>query len=164
LKGHCHEPRTTPRKRIQNSAAPYQPDYSAQFRVLQMCRPYDPEDVQSEIVETRTAYERLRTGHGTERDFDLVSMMLNAILIRAEQIDPLLVETVSRGQMAMVRMQDRYKRGLALGVDGQGVSEIPDALDVYEAVTLASSPAQMVFAIKEAYRRVSNGDVLGVMQ
>jgi hypothetical protein len=62
----------------------------------------------------------------------------------------------------MVRMQDRYKRGLALGVDGAGVTEIPDALEVYEAVTLVSSPAQMVIAIKEAYRRVSNGDVLRI--
>jgi hypothetical protein len=82
--------------------------------------------------------------------------------MRAEDIDPLLVETMARGQMAFVRMKDRYLRGLPFGFDAQGLQDVPDALDAYQAMVDASSPLQMRLATNEAYRRIMGGDLLEV--
>ncbi len=139
-------------------------NYQAGIRVLDHCRPYEPDEMISEHVLTRAAFERLRSGCGNEDDFDRVSMILNIGLLRAEAIDQLVVETVARGQAAFVRMKDRYLRGLALGFDAQGLQDVPDALDACEAITDASSPKQMTLAIKEAYARIMNGDLLEAAQ
>ena len=140
----------------------YHIDPVAGLRLLDHSRPYEPGEMVSEHVLTRAAFERLRTGCGDEADFDRVSMMLNIGLVRAEAIDALLVETITRGQMAFVRCKDRYLRGLAFGFDAQGLQDVPDALDAYEAIVDASSPQQLKLAIREAYRRIMGGELLEV--
>lgn len=139
-----------------------EPDKLAPLRLLDIARPYEPGEMVEEHVATKAAYIRLRDGDGTEDDFDRVSMILNVGLLRSEQIDPLLVETMQRGQMAMVRMKDRYLRGLRFGCDAQGLQDIPEAIDAYETVMDASSPLQMKLAIQGAYARISGGQLLEI--
>ena len=139
---------------------PHNPD--APMNLLMRARPYEDGEMLGEHVITRTALERLRTGQGTEQDFDRVSMILNVGLIRAEAIDPELVATITAGQMALVRMKDRYLRGLGFGFDAAGLRETPTALDAYEAIMDASSPLQMIHAMRAAYARISNGDLLEI--
>jgi hypothetical protein len=134
------------------------------LRLLDHSRPYETDEMLPEHVLTRAAFERLRTGCGDEADFDRVSMMLNIGLVRAEDIDALLVETIVRGQMAFVRCKDRFLRGMSFGFDAQGLQDVPDALDVYEAIVDASSPQQLKLAIREAYRRITHGELLEVVQ
>lgn len=150
-------PRTRPSIRTT-----YRIDPVAGLRLLDHARPYEPDEMLAEHNLTRVSFERLRTGGGDEGDFDRVSMMLNIGLIRAEDIDPLLVETMQRAQMAFVRMKDRYLRGLAFGFDADGLAHVPDALDAYQLIVDASSPLQMKLAIKEAYRRMTHGQLLEV--
>jgi hypothetical protein len=142
----------------------YHIDPVAGLRLLDHARPYEPGEMVPEHVLTQAAYERLRTGHGNEHDFDRVSMMLNIALVRAEEIDDMLVETVQRGQQAFVRCKDRYLRGLAMGFDAQGLQDVPNALEAYIAIVDASSPMQLKLAIKEAYRRIMGGELLEVAQ
>lgn len=130
------------------------------MRLLRMARPYQADEMLHEHVITKAAYIRLRDGGGTEEDFDRVSMILNTGLLRAEQIDQLLVLTIIKGQQALLRMKDRYLRGLAFGCDAQGLQDIPEALDAYEAMMDASSPLQMKLAIQGAYKRITDGDHL----
>ena len=137
-------------------------DPLAPLRLLNTARPYEPGEMIEEHVATKAAYIRLRDGDGTEDDFDRVSMILNVGLLRSEQIDPLLVETMQRAQWAMARMKDRYLRGLRFGCDAQGLQDIPQALDAYETVMDASSPLQMKLAIQGAYARIANGDLLEI--
>ena len=137
-------------------------DPIAGMRLLHNARPYESGEMVEEHVLTRAAFERLRTGAGTLDDFDRVSMMFNIGLIRAESIDPLLVQTMIRGQMAFVRMKDRYLRGLALGFDAEGLVDVPEAIDVYEVMVDSSSPAQMIDCIKGAYARIRNGETLEI--
>ena len=132
------------------------------MRLLNIARPYSPGEMLQEHVITKAAYIRLRDGSGTEEDFDRVSMILNVGLLRAEQIDQLLVETMIRGQQAMARMRDRYTRGMKFGCDSQGLQDIPEALDAYEIIMDASSPLQMMQAIQGAYKRISNGEILEI--
>ena len=75
-------------------------------------------------------------------------MILNVGLLRSEQIDPLLVETM--------------QRGLRFGCDAQGLQDIPEAIDAYETVMDASSPLQMKLAIQGAYARISGGQLLEI--
>ncbi len=138
----------------------YHIDPVAGLRLLDHARPYEPGEMIEQHNLTRAAFERLRTGCGDEADFDRVSMVFNIALMRAEDIDPLLVETITRGQMAFVRCKDRYLRGLPFGFDAQGLQDVPDALDAYQAMVDASSPLQMQMAINEAYRRITHGELL----
>lgn len=61
-----------------------------------------------------------------------------------------------------MRCKDRYLRGLPFGFDALGLQQVPDALDAYEAIVDASSPQQLKLAIREAYRRITNGDLLEI--
>ena len=79
------------------------------MRLLNIARPYSPGEMIQEHVITKAAYIRLRDGSGTEEDFDRVSMILNVGLLRAEQIDQLLVETMIRGQQAADKMAMEHK-------------------------------------------------------
>lgn len=131
--------------------------------LLEQARPFDGEDdVQHLIDDHQAAYKRLATGKGTEEDFDNVSMKLNVALVRAEDIDPLLVATMKLGQGAMVRMKARVARGLSFGFDADGLRDVPYALEAYEAILAKSSPLQMKLAIQEAWSRITGGDVLEV--
>ena len=140
----------------------YHVDPVAGLRLLDHSRPYEPGEMVPEHNLTQAAYERLRTGCGNEADFDRVSMMLNIALVRAESIDAALVATIQAAQMAFVRCKDRFLRGLPFGFDAPGLREVPEALDVLEAITDASSPQQLKLAIKEAYRRITHGDLLEI--
>jgi hypothetical protein len=113
-----------------------------------------------EHVVTQDAYVRLRDGGGTEDDFDRVSMIINVGLVRAEEIDPFLVETMKSAQRAMNRMKARYQRGLRFGCDAQGLQDVPYALETYQTIMDSSSPMQMKLAIQEAYTRLTNGHIL----
>jgi hypothetical protein len=130
------------------------------MRLLNMARTYEPGEMLEEHVITKAAYIRLRDGSGTEEDFDRVSMILNVGMIRSEDIDPLLVETMRKGQLSMLRMRERYFKGLRFGCDAQGLQDIPNALDAYESIMDASSPLQMKLAIQAAYARISDGELL----
>lgn len=130
------------------------------FTLLDQARPFEEGETDNLNRDHQAAFDRLRTGQGTEEDFDNVSMKLNTGLVRAEEIDLLLVATIKLGQGAMLRMQDRHARGLAFGFDADGLRDVPYALEAYEAILAASSPLQMKMAIQEAWRRVTGGDIL----
>ncbi len=135
---------------------------TAWARLIESVRPYDPGEMVKEFVLIRAAFERLRTGAGTESDFDLVSMSMNMGLVRAESIDPEVVAIMIAGQQAFARMKDRRLRGLAFGFDAQGLQDVSVAIDAYEAVVDASSPQQMIDSIRETYTRIRRGQILEV--
>lgn len=138
----------------------WQADPTAAFRLLGMVRPNQPGELDTEHLQCRAAFERLRDGGGTEDDFDLVGHVLNAALVLAEDIDDLLVETVKRGQDGMVRMKNRYLRGLRFGFDAEGLRDVPAGLDAWETMADNTTPLQKKHAIQEAFRRIKIGEVL----
>lgn len=135
-------------------------DPTAGLRLLGMAKPHEPNALLLEHHECKVSFNRLRDGGATEDDFDLVAHILNTALVRAEEIDELLVETVKRGQDAMVRMKARYLRGLRFGFDAAGLRDVPDALEAWEEIADKSSPLQLKYAIQEAYRRMTGGQIL----
>jgi hypothetical protein len=133
----------------------------AGMQLLNRARPYEPGEMVAEHILTREAFNRLGSGSGNEDDFDRVSMMMNVGMIRAESIDPSLVQTMRLGQDAFVRMKDRYLRGLSFGFDADGLRDAPAALNAYEDILDASSPLQMIMSIRQAWARIAGGELLG---
>lgn len=154
------EQRRAAKQRKKCNGKPYRNVLNAGLLLLDRARPYDPGEMIAEHILTRLSFDNLRDGKGTADDFDRVSMMMNIGLIRAEQIDVKLVDIMKSGQAAFVRMRDRYQRGLSFGFDAEGLQSAPAALDAYEVIVDASSPLQMLQAIREAYKRISNGHLL----
>lgn len=134
----------------------------AGMRLLHNARPYDEGEMVSEHIYTRECFDSLRAGSGDEADFDRLGMILNVGLIRAESIDAKLIASMQAAQEAMTRMKTRYLRGLRFGFDAQGLRDTAAALDDYEVIMDASSPLQMKAAIEEAYKRITDGQVLTV--
>ena len=133
-------------------------DATAGLRALESSRPYDLGEMVHEHIKTRVSFDNLRHGNGVSEDFDRVSMVLNIGLVRAEGIDALLIETMQRAQDAMCRMKDRVLRGLPFGFDASGLSDVPVALDAFEAILDASSPQQMKTAMQVVWQRIFNKD------
>ena len=110
-------------------------------------------------IPVRSAFESLRTGHGTEPDFHTLAAAVNTALIRSESIDPLCVETCQRAQAALIGVLARFKRCGAWGVDHHALQDIPPALDLHEQLLELSSPLQMANAMKETLARMNSGHV-----
>lgn len=150
----------TAHRKASHAKRRWQADPTTAFKLLDMVRQPEPGELGTEHIKARCAFERLRDGTGDTNDFDLVGQLLNAAMICAEQVDALLVDTVQRGQDAMVRMQNRYKRGLRFGFDAHGLRDVPAALDVWEALADNTTKLQRAQAIRESFRRIRNGATL----
>ena len=133
---------------------------NAGMLLLDRARPYDPGEMVAEHILTREAFGRLIDGSGAEDDFDRLAMQINVGMIRAESIDSGLLQTMRTGQDAFVRMRESYQESGSFSFDGSGLDDAANALDAYEAVLDASSPLQMLAAIREAYKRITSGQLL----
>ena len=138
----------------------YRGDPLAAPKLINMVQPFEPGELIANHNETKIAFERLRTGCGTGDDFNRVSMTFNIGLVISERIDPSLVDIMIRGQASMVRMLDRYNRGLSLGFDAAGLVDVPAAINAYEDIADTQSAMQITQAVREAYRRFDEGNVL----
>lgn len=123
-------------------------------------QPTDPVQVQRIMNLIRIAYERLKSGHGTEADFDRVGAALNIGLIRAESIGQPLVEAFKSAGAAMLECVTLYRKHGKFGFTGPGILAMNAAMDDYESVLGASSPNQMEAAAIEGVRRIRKGEVI----
>lgn len=135
-------------------------DLSACATTLKRHQVYEPGAMLKEFNIIRAAFERLRNGAGSIEDADEVGFAMNVGLIRALDIDSSLTQTIHSGQMAIVRMGDRHRRGLALGFDAQGLRDLPEALDAYLAIVEASTPQQMILACRQVVEWTRKGLIL----
>ena len=154
--------RTAKAKKIQPRLR-RQIDQQAALRLLRQARPPEEGETLDGHLKTRSAYERLRDGGGNTKDFDRLCITLNLSLVRAEHIGNggSLVLALQKALAAMARVKARHLRGLRLGFDAEGLMALPAALDACEILLDASSPLQMKDALREACRRIEEGDVIG---
>ena len=121
-------------------------DPMAMFNVIRKIEPFTEEEVTRLALPVRLAYESIRSGTGSEADFDALAIAINDAVIRSESIDALCVETCRIAQDALLQAKERYLRTGRWGFDWQGLQNIPPALDLYEEIIANSTPAQMIEA------------------
>ena len=101
-------------------------------------------------LKARAAFDNLKNGVGDRGDWELLCEILGEAQIRAAEIEGIeggeLAATLAPAINAMRRVRDRYHKIGKFGLDGPALHEIPAALDVYDAILQASSPAQMAAA------------------
>lgn len=123
-------------------------DPLAGMLLLDRARPFDHGDTTAEHIKTRACFDRLADGTADVDDFDRVAMVFNVAKVRALQIDQGLADILQEGQNAMQKVQNRYERWGKWDMLPAERVVVIEALDAHEAITDASSPLQMLEALK----------------
>lgn len=136
------------------------------LNTINRCRPYTDEAPIGGIEGTvsaatkamllvRSAFDSLKAGQMDPQDestYDKLSHALGVACIRAGQIggsdieaNPML-EILVPGNAALRRCLERRRKLGVWGLDGPAIVQINAAIEVYEEIVQASSPAQMALA------------------
>lgn len=138
----------------------YVADPASLYRVMNRIQPFTKSEQHQLNLPVRVAYERMRTGAGTEGDFHSLAAAINVAMIRAEAIDPMAEITAIDARDALQRCLQRYATIGKWGFDGPALQDMPAAIDLYEQLIQLSTPLQMADAMTEAIARMDRGDVL----
>lgn len=121
-------------------------------RVIKRIQPFTEDELTNIELPLRLAFDAMRNGHGTERDWNDLAAAINVVIIRSEQIDPLCEETAMAAANALSRSAERFKRTGKWGFDGPALAEIDAGLDLHGQLCRLSTPLQMMDALKTAAR------------
>jgi hypothetical protein len=137
------------------------------LNVIGRCRQYSDEPVigswlpgtiqisHTVLAEARMAYQGIKDGlfKSDQTDpYDMLSHVTGVAKIRAMQIggeDPeinYLLPILYLAEDALRRIRARWEKYQVWGMDGPGMVELADALDIYQEILISSSPQQMADA------------------
>lgn len=146
------------RPKLKTRSVTRRADPNAMFRVIQGSRPYgeaNPKAATGIMVKLRLALQRLSdmaTPDDDIQDHDELMHALAVALVRSHEIagsgNP-CKEPLMAGVKALQRASERRARKGRWGLDGPGIQELREALDIYEEVLMASSPKQMQTAFEK---------------
>lgn len=146
------QPTSRPRARFKSTAEAYK-HMLKPMQLLSDCRPYEADEILGDLINIEESYGRIKTGHGTQKDADRISIAINLTKLRAMDIDHGLADMVEAGQDAMRRCLARYEEHQRLILDGPGMQDVRQALDIHEEVLRHSTPKQMMDAM-DTMRRI----------
>ncbi len=122
---------------------------NAHQRVLDRFEPFTQEQVLSLDRPLRASLAALTSGTGTPRDLQDLAAAMNTTLVRGRSIDPACAAIATTGILALGRAAHRFETTGQVGLDGPGITEIRDALDLHFEIIQLSDPGQMVSALRE---------------
>ncbi len=132
--------------------------YQANFSVLSMLIVANspmPEDHAAEQIKiTMDAFEALKSGHGTTKDYDRLARAINLCLVRAESIDTLVVYAMKAAVSAMDSCSDIHARHGRYGFTGIDLQSLEYALEYYAEIFRLSTPRQLMDADNIAFREM----------
>lgn len=109
-------------------------------------------------LRVRAAFDNIKTGQVPGDDtepHDMLAHALGVSWLRAIDIagtdastNPML-SIIKAGTDAVLRMAERKRRLNVWGLDGPGLVQVAEALDVYEEILMNSSPSQMADAAEK---------------
>lgn len=70
------------------------------------------------------------------------------------------VQLIFDANQALNRAYDRFEAGKGYGLDGEGRSKLPEAVELYEVILLNSTPEQMSHAHSEALKVQAKSEVV----
>lgn len=130
----------------------------AAFHAMESRQPIDHDAVRSIAITARTALERLRRGEGTQDDLLGLGFASNVALLLSEQgFGAECEDDIKRAQAALLRADNRYQSLGRAVLDGPGLGELRELLDIYEQQLEAALVGDMRAVLREIERRVDAG-------
>lgn len=127
-------------------------DPGASIRVINKIEPFTEEELKKLLDPIREAFEAIKTGAGTERQWsDLVSV-INSSIVRSRAVHPDAVEVAGLASDALTRTWYRFLRTGVWGFDGPAIAEVEAGIDLHEQLCRLSTPLQMLEAAKQVRR------------
>lgn len=144
------------------------------LNAVQRCRPYTESDpipgtwlesggetisaARKSALRVRAAFDGIKSGQVPGEDaepHDLMAHALGVAWLRAidiagdDAIQNPMLSIIKAGTDAVLRMAERKRRLNVWGLDGPGLTQVADALDVYDEILMNSSPSQMADAAEK---------------
>jgi hypothetical protein len=139
-------------------------DNNAIYRVMSKVQLFVPAEVVRLSTPVWLEWELLKTGKGTNRSVLLLAEVFGASLVIAETVqgdpDELCISMIKRGQEALQILRDRHDRLGTWGVCYQTLEHIPPVIEFHDELLKTCTPVQLENALKEAYRRAREEDIL----
>lgn len=123
---------------------------AASLNRVRLAQTYKPEDAVRLELMARTSWHALKSGKGTEEDFDVLGGMINVGLVLAKDIDELVVDVFDRAIGSMQEMQARYRRVGKFGADALALQNVPEALDLLAQLYANITPLQATEALADS--------------
>ena len=139
------------RKKTKRKA--YQPPRSwlaNPLNILRVSAAMPEADIARLDVEARSAWERIRTGVGTESDWSVCADVANLCSVRGSAIAPEVLEVAQKAAQSLQVMQDRFDSSGKWGACHLSLAAMPDLLDLHHELLKNSTPRQMMDALYEA--------------
>lgn len=111
----------------------------------------------------RTALEAVRLGRADEQAFHSLAAAVNVSLVLCERgVGDEYLDLVKRAQSALLRMYARAQQTRRWLMDGAGLTDLRETVDLHEQQLALVSRADAAAAMREVMRRVNRGDVFEV--
>lgn len=132
----------------------YIADPFAVMRTLELHTEPSQETATDIMAILRSAFNDMREGTADPDMFDRLAAAFNVGMIRAESIDPMLLQIFHDAANAMREADGIWARHHRYGFTGPGLQAVVIALDAYEQLLRLSNPIQMKQALEESARRM----------
>lgn len=138
----------------------WQADPSVIYRVMSKFQDFTPDEHRKITLPVQLAFERIKSGAGTEDDFHCLAAACNVSRVCSEKIDPLVKVVCLTATDALWRCKERHDKTGRWGFDGPALSEIVEMIDVFTQLAQLLKPVQLQDAMTEAMRRSRTGQGL----
>lgn len=135
-------------------------DPTGGLRSISALRPFDQSELLQLSLPPRVAFESLKTGRGSQGDFDTLAVVVNVSMVRCESIGSEGVELCKEAQDALMVIAARHEATKRWGMDYQALQTIPAVIDLHEQLLELSTPRQMMDAMREVMKRMQAGEVI----
>lgn len=121
------------------------------INLLRCSQVFSNEEFASVSVEGRLAFQRIKEGFGTEEDVEGLWSLTHALQFRAQPIGSSAVEIAKKATQAANRTRERFKATGKVGFDGPALSELADALDLFDEFLRNSDIGRIVGALEKTF-------------
>ena len=133
----------------------YQKDYTAFSKVIALTELFNAVELRKLLLPLRESFDALVKGSANEADVQQLIDAMNITVARCWGTD---MQSIAQTALnALKRAWERYERLGRFGLDGPGLSEVEQGLELHEELCRLSTPRQMRDAalVVENLRRVS---------
>jgi hypothetical protein len=120
------------------------------LNILRVSAAMPESDIVRLDVEARTAWERLRTGVGSESDWEACADVANLCSVLGKAISPKVLEVAQAAAQSLQVMQDRRDSSGKWGACHLSLAAMPDLLDLHHEFLKNCTPRQLMDALHEA--------------